>query len=74
VPRLEVRHVRHDGKLYVAVINHNQGRERIAPLPWAGGKRIRELTAEGGSERVYPQGEFLTFPPYSVRLFEISEG
>ncbi len=74
VPRLEVRHVRHQDKLYVAVINHSSDREVTATLPWAGGRKIRELTAENAQERIYPEGEALAFPPYSVRVFEIPDG
>ncbi len=73
VPELEVRRVRHNGKLYIAVTNHSGGKETVAPLPWAGNKRVRELTAEDRSAEVYPEGEYLSFAPYSVRIFEVSD-
>lgn len=74
MPRLEVRRVERNGNLYVAITNHAGDSEVEAPLPWAGGHMIRELTCEDSKPRMYPEGEFLAFPPFSVRIFEIQGG
>ncbi len=73
VPKLEARRARHEGNLYVAVTNHSSDREITAPIPWAGGQMVRELTVDEPTERVYPEGEYTSFPPYSVRVFEVKE-
>jgi hypothetical protein len=77
VPKLETRRVHHDGNMYIAVSNHAgqiaPGSDVVAPLPWAGDRTIRELTTETPTERVYPEGEYLSFSPYSVRIFEVTD-
>ncbi len=69
VPRLEVRKVQHDGKLYLGILNHAD-RAITAPIPWSEGHTVRELTSDAPDE-VIQNTDAYQFGREGVGLFEI---
>ncbi len=69
VARLEVRRVKHDGNLYLAVMNHRD-RAITAPIPWAEGKEVKELIGKNPGEIVEDPDNY-RFKREGVALFEI---
>ena len=68
VARLEARRVKHEGKLYVAVVNHAD-REITAPIPWGKGKEVRNLMGKDPEKKVDPDSYHYT--KQAIALFEI---
>jgi len=66
--RLELRRVKHDGKLYVAVMNHAD-EPVTAPLPWADDREVR-LLIEGNLEKKDGSDKYV-FGGEAVALFEM---
>jgi len=65
---LELRRVKHDGKLYLAIINHDDT-EVTASLPWTEGKDVNVLI--GGNIESRENGEGYVFGGEAVGLFEL---
>ncbi len=73
VPKLEVRHGTADGREFVAVTNFSEEKAVKAPIPWAEGQKVRELTSDDPSPRSYGQSENTAFKPESVNVYELIE-
>jgi hypothetical protein len=73
VPELEVRRGTADGREYVSVTNHSEQDTVTAPLPWAAGREIRELTSDDPSPRSYGENDTTTFETESVNVYELLE-
>ena len=69
VARLEVRRVKHDGKLYLAVMNHRD-RAITAPIPWTEGRKVKELIGKNPGEIVEDTDSY-RFKREGVALFEL---
>jgi len=67
--RLELRRVKHDGKLYLAVLNHAD-KAITAPIPWAEGREVRDLMSENPHESI-KNTESHKFGKEDVALFEL---
>jgi len=69
VARLALRRVKHDGNLYLAVVNYKD--EAItAPIPWADEGEVRNLMADD-PEAVIEDTDSYEYPKEGVALFEI---
>jgi hypothetical protein len=55
------------------VTNHSEQQTVTARIPWAGGRTIRELTAEETSPREYRSDETTTFETESVNVYALQD-
>jgi hypothetical protein len=71
VPELEVRRGQKDGREFVSVTNFSEEDAVSAPIPWAQGREVRELTSDDPSPQPYGGSASTTFGPESVNVYEL---